>query len=86
MFPRLESIYAEENTDDKEKIVMASYLRQVKTNVDMLNAIGDSNAVLQTHEYKYAQGCDSLDLLIKEVRENKVVHDHVLHGCKIGTK
>ena len=84
--PGLEPIDAEENTDDMEKILTASYLRQVKTKLDMLKAIGDANTLIQTHVYKYAQGRDVIYLLIREVRENKGDRDHVLHGCKLGTK
>ena len=52
----------------------------------MLKYIGDTNAVLQTRGYIYVQGCDALDLLIKYVRGNNGNRDHVLHGCKLGTK
>ena len=65
---------------------MASYLRQVKTKVDMLKSIGDSNAVLKTRSYTYSQDRDELDLLIKQVMENKGDHYHILHGCKISKK
>ena len=83
--PELEPISAEGNIDDMEKILTASYLREFKTKADMLKYIGDANAVLQTRWYTYAQGRDALDLLIKEVRENKGDRKHVLHGCKLGT-
>ena len=69
-----------------ERFLTASYLRQVKTKVDMLKDIGDANDVLQTRGYKYLQGRDALDLISKEVRENEGDCDHVLHGCKFGTK
>ena len=58
--PGLAPIVAEENTDDMEKIITASYLYQVKTKVGMIKAIGDDNI--------YSQGRYALDLLIKEVR------------------
>ena len=48
-----------------EKILTASYLCQVKTKVDILKAIGDDNAVLQTRGYKYAQVHYALDIIIK---------------------
>ena len=54
-----------------DKILTASFLRQVKIKVDMLKAICDSNAVLHTHRYTYAQGRDAPNILIKEVRVNK---------------
>ena len=50
----------------------------------MLKAIGDSNDVLQTHRYTFAQGRDALNILIKEVRVNKGNWDNVLHGFMIG--
>ena len=50
----LETIAAEQNTDNMEKIITASYLRQFKTKVDILKAIGDTNAVLQARGYIYA--------------------------------
>ena len=69
-----------------EKILTASYLCQVKTKVDILKAIGDDNAVLQTRGYKYAQVHYALDIIIKQVRENKGDRDHVLNGRKLGQK
>ena len=84
--PGLYPIDYEENTDDTEKIITASYLCQVKTKVDMLKDIGDANALIQTRGYTYAQVHDAIDILIKEVRENKGNQDHVLHGCKLDTK
>ena len=84
--PGFEPIAAEENTDDMEKILTASYLCQVKTKVDMIKFIGDANSVLHTCRYKYSQGRDAIDLIIKQVRINKGNRDHVLHGCKLGTK
>ena len=49
--PGLDPISAEGNADDMEKILMASYLCQVKTNVDTLKYIGDANAILQIFGY-----------------------------------
>ena len=86
IYPGLEPISAEENTDDMEKILTASYLRQVKTKLDILKSIGDENTVIKTRGYTYSQGCDAHDLIIKEFRENKGNREHVLHGCKLGTK
>ena len=63
--PGLEPISAEENTDDMEKIITASYFFHVKTKVGMLKAIGDANDVLLTRGYTYSQGRDALDILIK---------------------
>ena len=84
--PGIEPISAEENTDDMEKILIASYLCQFKTKADMLKSIGNDNAVMHTRGYTYAQGLDALDILIGEVRENKGDCDHVLHGWKLSTK
>ena len=84
--PGLDPIAAEENTDDMEKIFTASYPCQVKTKLDMLKDIGDSNAVLHTRGYTYAQVHDALDILIEEVRYNKGDRDHVFHECKLSTK
>ena len=52
----------------------------------MLKNVVDANYVLRTHGYTYAQVCDALDILIKQVRLNKRDCDYVLHGCKLGTK
>ena len=52
----------------------------------MLKSIGDANDVLKTSGYKYVQGRDALDLLIKEVRGEKGDRDHILHGCKLCKK
>ena len=82
----LETIAAEENTDDMEKMLTASYLCQVKNKLDMLKSICGADDVLQTHPYIYGQGRDTLDLLIKLVRESKGNREHILHGCRIGKK
>ena len=69
-----------------EKIFTASYLRQFKTKADMVKSIGNSNAVLHTRGYTYAQGLGEIDILIGEIRENKGDCDHVLYGWKLSTK